>query len=317
MSRWPEAEDDGAEPEHTPVLLTAVLEVLAVGSGRSYIDATLGLGGHAGAILAATAPRGRLLGIDADPDAVERAGQRLQIYGERAVMVQGNFRQIEAIATARGFSAVDGILFDLGVSSLQLSDRGRGFSFRHSAALDMRMDPALEQTAAGLVNQLGEEELRTLLVRYGEEPAARRIARAIVRERPFERTTDLAKTVRAAVGRPPSRTHPATRTFQALRIAVNDELESLAEALAATLALLRVGGRLAVISFHSLEDRIVKRFLRRESQGCVCPPGLPVCVCSHEPALRVLRRSVVLPSAAEVAANARSRSAKLRVAERI
>jgi len=303
--------------EHTPVLLEAVVDALAPRAGHCYIDATVGLGGHAAAILEASAPDGRLLGIDADPEAVARASARLAPYRERAVIVQGNFRRLRALAVANGLPSVDGVLFDLGVSSFQLSPLGRGFSFQHPAPLDMRMDPGLERSAADLVNRLGEKELAEILWRYGEEPAARRIARTLVQQRPFNLTTDLARAVSAAVHRQRSRIHPATRTFQALRIAVNDELASLGEALAATLELLRAGGRLVVICFHSLEDRLVKQFLRGESRDCVCPPGLPACICSHRATLRVLRRSVLRPDHAELAHNVRSRSARLRVAERI
>lgn len=305
------------QPVHVSVLLDAVLDALAPAPGHDFIDATIGLGGHAEAILAATNPDGRLLGIDADADAVERSRRRLLNFAGRAMVIQGNFRDLDAIAVENDFGLADGVLFDLGVSSLQLSAAGRGFSFQYDAPLDMRMDPRLPQTAAEIVNGLDTDALSGVLKRFGEEPAARRIARAIVRQRPIHSTAQLARIVSSAVGRPGSRTHPATRTFQALRIAVNDELSALRAGLTGALRVLRSGGRLVVISFHSLEDRIVKEFLRRESQDCVCPPSLPACVCSHRASLRVLRRSVQRPSEAEIAANPRSRSAKLRLAERI
>jgi 16S rRNA (cytosine1402-N4)-methyltransferase len=313
-------DDRSREPErytHLPVLFDETIEALAVQRRRSYIDATVGLGGHAEGMLRASAPDGRLLGIDADPDAVAQARQRVAPYSARAIIVRGNFRELRTIAMRNGFSAVDGILFDLGVSSLQFSEAGRGFSFQYSAPLDMRMDPELKQSAADIVNELDESELASLLRRYGQEPAAGRIARAIIRHRPIETTTDLAEAVTSVVPRRGARVHPATRTFQALRIAVNDELQALEDALAAALDLLQRGGRLAVITFHSLEDRIVKGFLQRESRDCICPPSLPVCVCSHRATLRLERRSAIKPAAGEIARNPRSRSAQLRFAERL
>jgi 16S rRNA (cytosine1402-N4)-methyltransferase len=303
--------------EHTPVMVAEVLECLAVERGHSFIDATVGLGGHAAAILDASAPDGRVLGLDADPVAVERARTRLQSYKGRAVIVQGNFRDLRTIAAANNVLSSDGVLFDLGVSSLQLGPTGRGFSFQYPAPLDMRMDPGLTRTAAELVNSSDEAELSAMLRRFGEEPAARRIARAITANRPITLTTDLARIVSAVAGRPGDRLHPATRTFQALRIAVNDELSNLTSGLKAALAVLCQGGRLVVITFHSLEDRLVKEFLRHESRDCICPPGLPACVCGHRASIRLIHRKVIRPDAAEVSLNPRSRSAKLRVAERI
>lgn len=303
--------------EHEPVLVPEVIAGLELRPGDAAIDGTVGLGGHAEAILRASGPTGRLLGIDADPQALAVAGERLRPFGARAVLVQGNFRNLERLAQTHDFEHTDGLLLDLGVSSLQLSAAGRGFSFQYEAPLDMRMDPGSERTAADLVNELSESELADLLFQYGEEPQARRVARAIVRRRPLHTTTELSGAVRDAIGRPGMRINPATRTFQALRIAVNRELESLSQALTASLRLLRSGGRLVVISFHSLEDRLVKEFLREESRGCICPPALPVCSCSHRASLRTISRRPITPSPAEVAANPRSRSAKLRVAERL
>ena len=308
---------DGEGAGHTPVLVSEVVAALGIRPGHLAIDGTLGLGGHAEAILHASAPHGRLLGIDADPQALANARTRLRAFGSRALLVLGNFRDLEEIAKTANVAGADALVLDLGISSLQLSAGGRGFSFQHEAALDMRIDPTLERTAADLVNHLSESELADLLGRYGEEPRARHVARAISRARPLVTTTALAGVVRGAIGRTGARIDPATRTFQALRIAVNGELESLSCALDASLRLLRPGGRLAVISFHSLEDRIVKRFLQQESRDCICPPTLPVCACTHRASLRIANRRAITPSPLEIAANPRSRSARLRVAERL
>ncbi|MFQ5342728.1 MAG: 16S rRNA (cytosine(1402)-N(4))-methyltransferase RsmH, partial [Anaerolineae bacterium] len=281
-----------------------------------YIDGTVGAGGHAWGILEASSPGGRLLGLDADPDALQIARERLAGFGERAVLVHANFDTLESVAPAHGFDAVDGLLFDLGLSSVQLADATRGFSFQVEGPLDMRFDSRQTQTAAGLVNTLTADELADILRRYGEERYARRIARAIVAHRPISTAQELASTIKRAVpGR--GRVHPATRTFQALRIATNDELGTLERALPQAVKLLRPGGRLLVISFHSLEDRIVKHFFRQAERDCTCPPELPVCVCDHEATLKVLTRKPITPSAGEIARNPRSRSAKLRVAERL
>ncbi|RLC85807.1 MAG: 16S rRNA (cytosine(1402)-N(4))-methyltransferase [Chloroflexi bacterium] len=304
---------------HTPVLLREALEGLAVRPGGVYIDGTLGAGGHAEAILAASAPDGRLLGLDRDPQAVTRATARLEPYGERAVLLHASYVELGMLARERGFFPVEGVLFDLGFSSLQIAAAERGFAFRLAGPLDMRFDPtAAGPTAADLVNTLPEAELANLLWRYGEEPRSRRIARAIVAARPLESTGELAEIVAAAVGHSRGRRiHPATRVFQALRIAVNRELESLEAVLPQAVEVLRPGGRLAVITFHSLEDRIVKRFFKQEARGCICPPEAPICTCGHQPALRLVNRKPLRPSAEELAANPRSRSAKLRVAEKL
>ncbi|MBL7183801.1 MAG: 16S rRNA (cytosine(1402)-N(4))-methyltransferase RsmH [Anaerolineae bacterium] len=301
---------------HIPVLYQEGLAGLQIRPGGRYIDGTVGGGGHAHGILVASAPDGELLGIDADPMAVASAGERLAEFGRRVTLVQGNFVDLEEIALEHGFGSVDGILFDLGLSSLQLEAAGRGFSFQLDGPLDMRFDPSQMTTAADLVNDLSVEELASILFRYGEEPRARRIARAIVAERPINTTGELAALVSASVGRR-RRLHPATRTFQALRMAVNEEMECLAEALPQALRLLASGGRLTVISFHSLEDRLVKQFFRREARDCLCPPEVPVCVCSHRATLGIVTKKPIRPSAEEVAANPRSRSAKLRVAYRL
>jgi 16S rRNA (cytosine1402-N4)-methyltransferase len=306
----------GDKLSHIPVLYQEVLDGLRIKPGGRYIDATVGGGGHAHGILAASAPDGDLLGIDADPMAVALAGERLAEFGERVVLVQGNFADLEEIALEHGFCLVDGILLDLGLSSLQLEAEGRGFSFQLDGPLDMRFDPSQTTTAADLVNTLSMEELADILFRYGEEPRSRRVARAIMAGRPINTTGELAALVSASVGSR-RRLHPATRTFQALRMAVNEELECLAEALPQALRLLTPGGRLAVISFHSLEDRLVKQFFRNEARDCLCPPEVPVCTCGHRAALGIVTRKPIRPSVEEVAANPRSRSAKLRIAYRL
>lgn len=304
---------------HLPVLLSETIAGLAIRPGALCIDGTLGGAGHAEALLIASAPTGRLLGLDLDPEAVARGRARLAPFGERAVLVQASFGQMATMAAAHGFSAVDAILLDLGVSSFQLEEAARGFSFQADGPLDMRMDPAGPLSAAQIINEWTQEELADLIYRYGEEPRGRQIARAIVAARPLRTTGQLAELVSRVVGRGQGgrRIHPATRTFQALRIVVNDELATLEAALPQVVSLLAPGGRFAVITFHSLEDRIVKQFIQRETRDCLCPPGLPECRCGHRATLRAVTRKPIRPGAAEVAANPRSRSAKLRIAERL
>ncbi len=307
--------------DHQPVLYEETLQVLAPRPGGRYIDCTVNGGGHAAGLLERSAPDGQLLGLDADPTVLAVARERLAGFGERVRLVHANFRDLAACARREGFEAVDGILFDLGLSSYALEASGRGFSFQRDETLDMRFDPTQGQTAAELLARSSEAELRTILAHYGEEPAAARLARAIVRARqrqPLRTTGDLVAVVKQVLGAGRGRIHPATRTFQALRIAVNDELRSLQLALAQAVELLAPGGRLAVIAFHSLEDRIVKWFFRTESHGaCRCPPGFPVCVCGRKPRLAVLTRKPIVPTPAEVARNPRARSAKLRAALRL
>lgn len=316
-----ESDEPGAHREaatHIPVLFQSVLKHLQVEPGGRYVDATVGGGGHASGILAASSPDGRLLGLDRDPAALQRARERLAPYGRRAVLVHSSFARLAAVVRTRQFAPVSGVLFDLGLSSLQLADPLRGFAFSAEGPLDMRFDPTSGgPTAATLVNELSLDDLTTLLYRYGEERQARRIARAIVSNRPLSTTQELASVIEDAVGRRGRRIHPATRSFQALRIAVNDELDALETALPQAVEILAPGGRLVVISFHSLEDRIVKRFMRRESRDCICPPELPVCACDHEATLRLVERGVIRPTEDEIAANPRARSARLRVAERL
>lgn len=304
--------------QHTPALLKEVVEALAVRPGGRYVDCTLGGGGHAEAILEAASPDGELLGIDLDPDALAAARQRLAAFGDRVTLVEGNFNRVGDLCRERGFAPVQGILFDLGLSSLQLEEGSRGFSFQREGPLDMRFSPRQELTATDIVNTYSEEALADLLWRYGEERRSRRIARRLTEERPFRTTTELAKAVEQAVGkRTRGVIHPATKTFQALRIAVNQELEHLDAALLQAHGLLGFGARLVVISYHSLEDRMVKGFLHQEARDCVCPPEVPVCVCGHRATLRLVSRRAARPSPAEVAANPRARSARLRAAQRL
>jgi 16S rRNA (cytosine1402-N4)-methyltransferase len=310
--------------EHLPVLVEEIMSMLAPAPGSLQIDATVGGGGHTERILEATDPDGRLLGLDADGAAIARVDGRLRPrFGDRLVLRRANFRELRTVAPDAGFGVVDGLLFDLGLSSFQLADAERGFGFRTGGPLDMRFDTTRGVPASELLATLDARELAALFKRYGEEPQAGRIARAIVASRStatIETAEDLAALVqRVAPGDPRKRhrIHPATRVFQALRIAVNEELEALEEGLAAAVDLLRPGGRLVVLSYHSLEDRIVKRFFAAERRGCVCPPELPVCVCGRNPRLRLVTRPSLTPTPAEIAANPRARSARLRAAERL
>ncbi len=306
-----------ASPRHDPVMVTEVLDGLDVRPGGRYIDATIGLGGHAEAILGAAQPDGALLGIDLDPHALAIAGERLAQFGDAVVLVRGHHAEIAEIASEHGFEQVSGVLFDLGVSSLQLDAPGRGFSFQRDEPLDMRMDPDGEVTAEDIVNEYEEAELADLIRRYGEERRARAIARAIVARRPLHTTSDLVRAVEQAAGRGRERHHhPATLTFQALRIVVNQEMDFLADTLSAACSLLGgAGARIAVLAFHSLEDRVAKEHFRRDSTECICPPRTPICVCDHVATLRRVTKRVRKPGADEVARNPRARSARLRVAE--
>ena len=309
---------------HLPVLAEEVIEMLSPASGSLQIDATVGGGGHTERILEATTPDGRLLGLDADGAAIARVDARLRPrFGDRLVLRQANFRELKDVAPDAGFGAVDGMLFDLGLSSFQLVDTDRGFGIRAGGPLDMRFDTSRGVPAAELLATLDADELTALFRRFGEEPNARRIARAIVDARgtsPVATSEELAALVeRVSPGNPRvrRRIHPATRVFQALRIAVNEELDALQDGLAAAVDLLRPGGRLVVLSYHSLEDRIVKRFLDAERKGCICPPELPVCVCGRSPRLRLVTKPSLTPTDAEIAENPRARSARLRAAERM
>jgi 16S rRNA (cytosine1402-N4)-methyltransferase len=306
------------ETDHVPVLAEEVRSLLAVRPGQTVVDATFGAGGHASILAAELAGRGRLIAIDRDPSArpyFERLRRRVQVQTR---FLRGDFGVVLRQLADNDVGA-DAILLDLGVSSMQIDRPERGFSYATDAPLDMRMDPSAETSARDVVNGATEQELEQIFRRYGEERHARQIARAIVRrrsQRPFERTGELVETIKGAIPAPArfGDGHPAKRVFQALRIAVNDELGELERALPAALRILRPGGRLAVISFHSLEDRIVKRFIRDQERGCTCPPDFPICVCGREPTLRPLQRKAIRPSAEEVAANPRAASARLRAA---
>jgi 16S rRNA (cytosine1402-N4)-methyltransferase len=303
-------------------MLTEVILALSPHPGSFQIDATVGGGGHASRILEAADPDGRLLGMDADPRAIERSRERLARFGERVTLRRSNFEDIASVAAESGFGRVDGILMDLGLSSQQLDADDRGFSFRSTERLDMRFDTTRGFPASEIVDTWDEDALAALFRRHGEEPHARRIARAIVAERTRRRISTPAQLAEVVVAAsPPSRgrrrIHPATRVFQALRIEVNRELETLPAALESCLDLLAPDGRLCVISYHSLEDRIVKRFMARERQGCTCPPDIPVCVCGRAPRLARVGPQPQLPTPEEVAQNPRARSARLRVARRL
>jgi 16S rRNA (cytosine1402-N4)-methyltransferase len=280
------------------------------------VDCTLGAGGHAQGILEASQPDGRLLGLDLDPQAITIAGKRLAGFSERVRIERASYVELRRVLESVGWKSVDGIVFDLGVSSMQFDTPERGFSFQQDAPLDMRFSPDSPVSAAELVNQLSEEELAEIIFRYGEDRNARRIARAIVRARPLDTTQQLAALV-AGSGGARDHLHPATRTFQALRIAVNEELKSIEAALPQAVHALKRGGRLAVISFHSLEDRIVKDYINLESTDCICPPRQPQCTCGHKASLKKITRKPIVPAEAEIAENPRARSAKLRIAEKI
>ncbi|MCX8061528.1 MAG: 16S rRNA (cytosine(1402)-N(4))-methyltransferase RsmH [Anaerolineales bacterium] len=302
---------------HKPVLYQEVLTYLQPRSGQRFIDGTVGIGGHAWGILQASQPDGLLLGIDLDATALQIAEQNLRNFRGRYWLLLGNYRDLSQHLDQIGWSSVDGVLLDLGVSSLQLDTPERGFSFRFEAPLDMRFDRRNPRTAADLVNNLSLNELAKIFSRYGEERFAGQIAHAIVASRPIQTTTQLANVVLRVVGRQSGGIHPATRTFQALRIAVNDELGALEEFLPQATAALKPSGRLAIISFHSLEDRLVKAYFQNEARKCICPPKQPICTCGHRPRLKVLTPKPVRPTAQEVAQNPRARSARLRVAEKL
>ncbi|HEX3255094.1 MAG TPA: 16S rRNA (cytosine(1402)-N(4))-methyltransferase RsmH [Gaiellaceae bacterium] len=304
--------------DHVPVLADEVRELLAVRPGETVVDATFGAGGHARVLAADLRGKGRFIAVDRDASVRPYFESFERDAGVQARFLRG---ELSVVLTQLGSNGVeaDAILLDLGVSSMQIDRPERGFSYAVDAPLDMRMDPSGELSASEIVNEWDERELATIFRRYGEERFARQIAQAVVRrrhERPFERTGELVDTVKSAIPAPRrfGDGHPAKRVFQALRIAVNEELDALERALPAALAMLRPGGRLAVISFHSLEDRIVKRFMREQERGCTCPPDFPICVCGREPAIRALSRKAIRPTAEEIAHNPRAASARLRAA---
>jgi 16S rRNA (cytosine1402-N4)-methyltransferase len=300
---------------HLPVLYKDIIHALTPCAGGRYIDGTLGAGGHAAGILEASAPDGELLGLDRDPQALAIARQRLAGFGGRAHIVHASYLEMAENAQRLGWDKVDGIVLDFGVSSMQVDSAERGFSFLQDGPLDMRFDPTLGSSAADLVNSLGESELADIFFRYGEERLSRKIARAIVQHRPLTTTRQLADLVLKTIGKR-ERIHPATRTFQALRIAVNGELDAVESVLPLAVEMLRPGGRLAVISFHSLEDRIVKTFFRRESRDCLCPPQQPICTCGHRASIVEVNRKPIEAGEEEIQENSRARSAKLRIVEK-
>jgi 16S rRNA (cytosine1402-N4)-methyltransferase len=308
--------------QHMPVMLDEVVAVLQCRPGGLYVDATVGGGGYAEAILLRSGPDGVVLGLDRDPEALAFARQRLRYFRGRLILRKANFAELPTVMVEFGFGPVDGIVADLGISSLQLDDPARGFTFQQDGPLDMRMDQGGERTAADLVNLLPEKELRDLILMLGEERYARRIARAIVSRRkvkPFDRTLELAEMVTYVVPKSSDtrRIHPATRTFQALRLAVNHELANLEQFLSNALDLLKPGGRLCIVAFHSLEDRMVKQCFKSWVSPCRCPADLPLCQCGARPLVRLLTRKVFRPREQEIQTNPRARSARLRAVEKI
>ncbi len=307
--------DGGFKSPHVSVLYQQIITALRPKNSGCYVDGTVGAGGHAWGILAQSAPDGRLLGLDVDPIALDLAKTRLSEYGNRVRLVHSSYTALSFELLAAGWDHVDGIVIDLGVSSMQIDTPERGFSFLQDGPLDMRFDPTRPVSAADLINNSSEKELADLLWQFGEERNSRKIARAIVNTRPINTTLALARLIEKTVGRS-GKIHAATRSFQALRIAVNRELSSLTEFLPQAVRSLSPGGRLAVISFHSLEDRIVKQFFRLESRDCICPPEQPVCTCEHRASIIEITRHPVEADTDEIQRNPRSRSAKLRVAEK-
>ena len=301
---------------HRPVLYHEILNALKPHPGGHYVDGTLGAGGHARGILEASSPDGLLLGLDLDPDAIAIAQVELKEFGKRAIVFQDSYTTLPEHLTSLGWKKVDGIVLDLGISSMQIDSPQRGFSFQQEGPLDMRFNPKLPKSASQLVNSLSERELADLIWQYGEEPRARQIARGIIEARPIQTTVQLASIITHIVHPQPGRINPATLTFQALRIAVNDELDNISKILPISVGSLKKGGRLAVISFHSLEDRIVKQFFKLESVDCICPPRQPECTCGHKASLRLINRQVIRPGEDEMKGNPRARSARLRIIER-
>jgi 16S rRNA (cytosine1402-N4)-methyltransferase len=302
---------------HQPVLYNEIIHFLQPQRSGRYIDGTVGAGGHARGILDASEPDGILLGLDLDTTALELARKNLESYEDRVFLVHSSFGNLRKQLNAMGWQMVDGILLDLGLSSMQIDTPGRGFSFRQEASLDMRFNQQNPLSAKDLVNNLPEGELADLLFKYGEERRSRQVAKAIVKSRPIESTLELAKIIASATssGRPGR--HPATRSFQALRIAVNDELAVLEKVLPQAISSLKQNGRLAVIAYHSLEDRIVKHYFRQESQDCICPPEQIVCICGHKAAVKVITKRPIRPQEEEIIRNSRARSARLRVVEKL
>jgi 16S rRNA (cytosine1402-N4)-methyltransferase len=309
-------ETEAREP-HRSVLYHEIILAISPKNSGNYVDATVGAGGHAWGILEASSPSGKLLGLDLDPQALALANQRLAEFKGRFTLVQASYTTLREQLQRIGWDSVQGVVLDLGVSSMQLDTPERGFSFLKDGPLDMRFGPSQTTTAADLVNHLSEQDLADLIWKYGEDRSSRKIARAIVQGRPFSTTLQLAQAIEKHVGRSKDRLHPATRTFQALRITVNQELQSIAETLPIAVEVLAPGGRLAVISFHSLEDRLVKQFCRRESRDCICPPEQPVCTCGHRASIKEITRHPIITGETELQTNPRARSARLRVVEKL
>ena len=305
------------EIQHNPVMVPEILKYLDVVSGGRYIDCTLGEGGHTKSILDASNPGGEVLGIDADHEAIEVSKSRLEKYQDRAIFVNDNFRNLRKIAMRRNFIPAHGILLDLGVSSLQLNIETRGFSFMRKSPLDMRFSFNQKLTADQVVNTFQENEIADILYHFGDERRARKIAKIIVENRPIKHSNELAEIIKKKIYISNHKINPATKTFQALRIYINEELSALSDVLEQSLEIIGIGGRLAVISYHSIEDRIVKNYFRRESKYCICLPNVIKCECNHEPKLKVITKKPISPSSNEIISNRRSRSAKLRVIERI
>lgn len=302
---------------HFPVLLQESLNALHIQPEGVYLDATVGAGGHTSAI-AEQLTKGRVIGLDRDPETLASTCEKLKPFGDKVILRQANFVDLKQVLDEENIPALDGALFDLGVSSMQLDQAHRGFSFQQDGPLDMRMGPDASHTAAELIDELSQKELEHILRTYGEERFAKKISSEMVEQRPFQTTLQLAELIESvypAKARRQSKIHPATRAFQALRIAINDELNIIPDALQAAFDCLNIGGRLVVIAFHSLEDRLVKQFFREKAQGCVCPPKLPQCVCGQMPKAKLSR--LVKPSVEEVEQNPRSRSARLRALEKI
>ena len=309
--------NDGAKQlPHVSVLYHQIISALRPTSPGFYVDATIGAGGHALGILENSSPHGQLLGMDVDPRALELSLQRLSFFNDRIHLVHSSYTELRNTLLTLGWEHVDGIVIDLGVSSMQIDSPERGFSFQHDGPLDMRFDPSQPVSSEDIVNQSSEADLADLIWRYGEDRDSRRIARLIVQQRPFHSTLELASAISRGIRHQPGAIHPATRTFQALRIAVNRELEGLEQFLPQAVEALNSGGRLAVISFHSLEDRIVKQYFRTESRDCICPPEQPVCNCGHKASITEINRRPITADPEEVAANIRARSAKLRIIEK-
>jgi 16S rRNA (cytosine1402-N4)-methyltransferase len=309
--------DQNTPSPHIPVLYHEIINALAPYSGGLYIDGTLGAGGHAMGILAASDPDGKLLGIDLDPQALVIANRHLSVFKDRVFVRQGTYVDMASFVKEIGWLFVDGIILDLGVSSIQLDTKERGFSFLYNAPLDMRFGDQTSFNAADLVNSLAENDLANIIWKYGEEKYSRKIARIICQNRPINTTFELANLVKKAYGNQYSQIHPATRTFQAIRIAVNQEMQAIESVVPQAIRLLKPGGKLAIISFHSLEDRIVKSIFRTESKDCICPPNQPICTCNHIKSIKEVNRKPIEASPEEITNNPRARSAKLRIAEKL